>query len=102
MAQPFDTERLATAGEAVPVAERVQTVLDSGRVGAFSVSETGLLAYREGAGNRGGILTWVDRSGKRGTAVGEAARQTSFEFSPDRTRVAVVVQDQAGRGCLDL
>jgi Tol biopolymer transport system component len=95
MAQPFDTKRFATAGEAVPVAERVQTVLDSGRVGVFSVSETGLLAYREGAGNRGGILTWVDRSGKRGATVGEAARQTSLEFSPDRTRVAVVVQDQA-------
>jgi len=95
MAQPFDTERFATAGEAVPVAERVQTVLDSGRVGVFSVSETGLLAYREGAGARGGILTWVDRSGKRGTAVGEATRQTSFEFSPDRKRIAVVIQDQA-------
>jgi Tol biopolymer transport system component len=98
LAQPFDTRRLATAGEAVPVAERVQTVLDSGRVGAFSVSETGLLAYREGAASRGGILTWFDRSGKRGTAVGEAARQTLFEFSPDRTRVAAVVQDQAGAG----
>ncbi len=98
MAQRFDEERLATVGEAVPVAERVQTVLDSGRVGAFSVSETGLLAYREGAGSRGGILTWFDRSGTRGTAVGEAARQALFEFSPDRTRVAAVVQDQVGAG----
>jgi eukaryotic-like serine/threonine-protein kinase len=98
MAQRFDEERLATVGEAVPVAERVQTVLDSGRVGAFSVSETGLLAYREGAGSHGGILTWFDRSGNRGTAVGEVARQALFEFSPDRTRVAAVVQDQAGAG----
>ena len=73
MAQPFDTERLTTTGEAVPVAEQVQGVLNSGRVGAFSVSETGLLAYREGAGASGGILTWFDRSGKQGTTVGDAA-----------------------------
>jgi serine/threonine protein kinase len=47
MAQPFDAERLTTTGEAVPVAEQVQGVLNSGRVGAFSVSETGLLVYRK-------------------------------------------------------
>ena len=55
MAQPFDAERLTTTGEGVPVAEQVQGVLNSGSVGAFSVSETGLLAYREGAGASRGI-----------------------------------------------
>ena len=96
MAQPFDAERLTTTGEAVPVAEQVQGVLNSGRVGAFSVSETGLLAYREGAGARGAFLTWFDRSGKQGTAVGDAAGLNEFRFSPDRQRVAVAVQDRAG------
>ena len=96
MAQPFDAERLTTTGEAVPVAEQVQGVLNSGRVGAFSVSETGLLAYREGAGASGAFLTWFDRSGKQGTAVGDAARLNEFRFSPDRQRVAVAVQDRAG------
>ncbi len=96
MAQPFDAERLTTTGEAVPVAEQVQGVLNSGRVGAFSVSETGLLAYREGAGASGAFLTWFDRSGKQGTAVGDAARLNEFRFSPDGQRVAVAVQDRAG------
>ena len=96
MAQPFDAERLTTTGEAVPVAEQVEGVLNSGRVGAFSVSETGLLAYREGAGARGAFLTWFDRSGKQGTAVGDAVGLNEFRFSPDRQRVAVAVQDRAG------
>ena len=41
MAQRFDTERLTTGEEAAPVAEQVQGVLNSGKVGAFSVSKPG-------------------------------------------------------------
>ena len=96
MAQPFDTERWATTGEGVPVAERVQSVLGSGRVGVFSVSETGLLVYREASNSRGAVMTWFDRTGKQDTSVGEASRQDQIEFSPDRKQVAVVVQEQQG------
>jgi Tol biopolymer transport system component len=96
MAQPFDAERLTTTGEAVPVAEQVQGVLNSGRVGAFSVSETGLLVYREGVGASGAFLTWFDRGGKQGTAIGEAALLNEFRFSPDRQRIAVAIRDRAG------
>ena len=53
MAQPFDTDRLTTTGEPVPVAERVQSVLGSGRVGAFTASETGLIAYYGKLGRAG-------------------------------------------------
>ena len=93
MAQPFDTERLVTTGEGVPVAENVQRVLNSGRVGAFSVSNTGLLVYREGAGARGRVLTWFDRGGKQGTSVGDPAdiSQAGVQFSPDRKSVAAVM-----------
>ena len=42
LAQPFDLARLATAGEAVPVAEPVQP--DFGRA-RFSVSQSGVLVY---------------------------------------------------------
>ena len=80
----------------MPVAEQVEGVLNSGRVGAFSVSETGLLAYREGAGASGAFLTWFDRSGTQGTAVGDAAGLDEFRLSPDSQRVAVAVQDRAG------
>ena len=95
MAQPFDTDRLATTGEGVPVAERVQSVLGSGRVGVFTVSETGLVAYREAPAALA-VPTWFDRRGQPGTAVGDATRQDLFELSPDQTRVASVIQDPGG------
>ena len=47
MAQPFDPRRLALTGEAFPIAERIE--LTAGLVGAFSASETGVLAHQGGA-----------------------------------------------------
>ena len=80
----------------MPVAEQVQGVLNSGRVGVFSVSETGLLAYREGAGASGAFLTWFDRSGKQGATVADPALLNEFRISPNGQRVAVSVRDRAG------
>jgi len=91
MAQPFDPDRLVTTGDVVPLAEGVQTVLDSGRAGVFSLSETGLLLYRQGVGSRR-QLAWFDRTGKALGTVGEPdddLGQTT-ELSPDGRRVAVV------------
>ncbi len=93
MAQPFDPKRLVTTGEAVPAAEQVQTVLNSGTVGVFSVSETGMLAYRTGMAFGGLRLTWFDRSGKQGATVGEPADLVAFHFSPDRKSLAAAIQD---------
>ena len=89
MAQPFDTQRLATTGGAAPIGERVQTVLAGGSVGVFSVSRDGLLAYQTGAGATTQLLTWFDRSGKRVGTLGDAGEFASVEFSPDRKNVAV-------------
>ena len=95
MAQPFDAQRLTATAEAVPVAEQIETVLNSARVGAFSVSATGLLVYRQGAGSRGMVLTWFDRSGKQGRTLGDAATLGAFQFSPDRKSVAASIIDRA-------
>jgi serine/threonine protein kinase/Tol biopolymer transport system component len=92
MAQPFDPKRLVTTGEAAPAAEQIQTVLNSGTVGVFSVSETGMLAYRTGTAFGGFLLTWFDRSGKRGATVGEPADVVAFQFSPDRKSLAAAIQ----------
>jgi eukaryotic-like serine/threonine-protein kinase len=95
MAQPFDVQRLVTAGEAVPVAEQIETVLNSGRVGAFSVSATGLLVYRQGAGVGGEALTWFDRGGRQGAPLGDAAFFLGyFQFSPDRKSIAAGLGDR--------
>jgi serine/threonine protein kinase/Tol biopolymer transport system component len=93
MAQPFDAKRLATTAEAVPIAEQIQTVLNSGTVGVFSASETGMLAYHTGAGAGGLLLTWFDRNGKPGAALGEPANIIGFQFAPDRKSLAAAIQD---------
>jgi Tol biopolymer transport system component len=93
MAQPFDPKRLVTTGEAAPVAEQIQRVLNTGTVGVFTVSETGMLTYRSGAGFGGLLLTWFDRSGKQGSTVGEPADIFAFNFSPDRKSLAAAIQE---------
>ena len=96
MAQPFDTERLVTTGEAVPVAEQVETLLNSGTIGAFSVSYSGLLAYH-GSKQAGDdpILTWFDRSGKQVATLGDPKNIGTLKFSPDRKRLAAAISDRA-------
>jgi Tol biopolymer transport system component len=94
-----------TTGEAVPLAEGVQTVLGSGRVGVFSASDTGVLLYRQGAGARR-QLTWFDRNGKAVGTVGEPADDLDGypELSPDGRRVAVdrTVQGNSDVWLIDL
>ena len=89
MAQPFDAQHLATTGDALPIGERVQSVLGAGAVGVFSVSRDGLLAYQTGSGGSAPQLTWFDRKGKPVGMLGEPGDIGSLEFSPDRKSVAV-------------
>jgi serine/threonine protein kinase len=95
MAQPFDAKRLATTGDAVPMAEQVASVgVDA--VGLFSATSTGLLAYQAGAGAGGRSLTWFDRSGKPEGTLGDAGDFRTLEFSPDRKSLAASVADASG------
>jgi eukaryotic-like serine/threonine-protein kinase len=95
MAQRFDLGRLELIGDPVPLAERVETVGGAGAVGAFAVSETGLLAYQAGGGDLRSQLTWFDRAGNQLATVGALADQMSLELSPNGTRLAVSVLDPA-------
>jgi hypothetical protein len=94
MAQPFDEKRLATTGDAVPVAEQVTSIYPGMRaVGMFAVSQEGLLAYQTvPMGSQ--QLTWFDRSGKPVGTLGDAGEIWSVDFSPDRKRVAVTLRGQ--------
>src|SRR5207302_3316036 len=66
LAQPFDLKTAATTGDPVPVADHVTRNFQG--LLAFSVSDTGVLAYGIGPASTGagGVvqLTWVDRQGK--------------------------------------
>ena len=85
MAQEFDTETFKLAGEPHLVADPVSA---TGSNGAMDVaaSANGLLLYA--ASNAVSQLTWLDRSGKPLTVVGEPGDWQTFRLSPDGRRVA--------------
>jgi serine/threonine protein kinase/Tol biopolymer transport system component len=95
MAQPFDPKRLATTGDAVPVAEQIGQALGDA-VGLFSAATTGLLTYQAGAGVADLRLTWFDRSGKPAGTLGDAGNYRTLAFSPDRKNLAASVVDASG------
>jgi len=107
MAQPFDAERLELIGDAVPIAEGVAIGGQQGAAGAFTVSQSGILAYQTGpagiaSGDPTGLgvstrLIWLDRSGKQIGVLGEPARFGNLQLAPDGKRLAVSVGDLAER-----
>jgi hypothetical protein len=92
MAQPFDIERLELTGDPVPIAEQVAEGGLTGAAGAFSVSDTGLLAYQ--SGTILSRLVWFDRTGMQLGVVGDDADYDDVKLSPDETRVGVTMPDQ--------
>ncbi len=97
-ARALDPSNLEWRGEPVRIADSLAFNSSIGRT-TFSVSETGVLAYR--TGGAGGValkqLTWFDREGNRLGTVGPPAFTTSLAFSPDEKRVAVTRVDEAER-----
>jgi len=96
MAQPFDLRSLRTSGEAEPVAEGVERFLDLVTVGAFTASNSGLLAYQTGPADPRKQLTWFDRTGKRIKTLGDARAFFSIELSPDGRTLAASAPDALG------
>jgi Tol biopolymer transport system component len=94
VAHPFDLERLKLRGEPVPLVEDVQIAGagSTGVAGAFSVSDTGLLAYQTGF-TVPSQLAWFDRSGERTATLGDRADHADVSLSPDDSRVAVSILD---------
>jgi Tol biopolymer transport system component len=96
VAQPFDVGRLELGGAPASLVDHIQTTGTSGSdvAGAFTVSETGLLAYQTGSVVRS-QLTWFDRAGTRLATLGDQADYVDVALSPDDTRVAVSLLDLA-------
>ena len=93
--QPFDTKKLELSGDPTPVAEQVAT--SSLGVSAVSVSENGVLVYRNGPGAGGNVqLAWLDRTGKVVEAFGAPGGYRGVDISPDGKRVAVHRHDGNG------
>jgi eukaryotic-like serine/threonine-protein kinase len=90
LAQTFDTKRSRLTGEPVQVAQNIAHNLVTGGA-AFSVSDTGLLAYRTVGDTE---LVWFDRTGKHLETLGPPGHLAEPALSPNGTRVAVTVLDQ--------
>jgi Tol biopolymer transport system component len=96
LAQPFDAARRQTVGDPVVVAQDVSSNPVTGAA-PFSVSTTGVLAFRSGTLAALTQLALVDRSGKQLGTIGERADQTALELSPDGARLAINVFDPSKR-----
>jgi eukaryotic-like serine/threonine-protein kinase len=87
MAQPFDARRMELQGMPVPVAENVQITWY--HTGVFSVSGSGVLAYRTASASGTFQLAWFDRHGKTLSTVGPPGTDTAVVLSPDGKRAVV-------------
>ena len=90
LAHRFNVTRGEVSGQGIPIAQPVGTREGTFR-DLFSVSDTGVLAYRVGTGARR-QLTWVDRFGKPTGLVGspDDAVPSAPELSPDERRVVLM------------
>ena len=87
LAQELDSDGPSTIGRAVPIAERLAT-LSNLTIGSFSASQNGVLAYEteEAVPSQ---LTWVDRTGRALSPVGDPGLYRDVSLSPDGETVAV-------------
>jgi Tol biopolymer transport system component len=102
MAQRFEVEELALQGEPTQIAEGLRTN-PTGVYAAFSVSQTGVLAYVIGSPGDQlsdpamSQLTWYDRGGRRLETIGEPGVYRGIALSSD-ARIAVHRHDAPDRG----
>ena len=93
-AVPFDEERLAIAGESVPVLEEIMT-FSTGSAN-FALSANGSLVYapstKDVATPR--MLVWVDRQGRETPLTAPPRSYAAARISPDGTRIALDIRDQ--------
>jgi Tol biopolymer transport system component len=92
MAQAFDVERLDLVGDPMPIAEDVTIGGGSGATGAYTISDTGMLAYHTGIGDRSRLM-WFDRTGQLLGSVGDEAHYGDLQLSPDGKRASVSLPD---------
>ncbi len=91
MVQPFDASRLATTGEAFPVAENIANPQNY-RLGDFSVSLEGTLVYQKGQTGLNQVEV-RDAEGREIGTVGDAAAIDGFRLSPDGALLVEQVSD---------
>ena len=95
VAHPFEPDTPRVSGDPIPTRERVDQYLETGNA-TFSISDTGVLAYRNSIEGATSQLVWVDRKGTQLGTIGSPANYRNPRLSPDGARVAVEVVDRTG------
>jgi len=93
-ARPFDEKQMEFTGEAIKILERVP-VTPTGRA-PFTVSMTGVLAYREYPISPPAELRWVTGQGHERTTAVAPAQYLGFTLSPDSQRIIFSRVDSTG------
>jgi serine/threonine-protein kinase len=94
-AVPFDAERLALTGEAVPVLQELAASATDGS-GGYAVSHTGTLVYlRRAEWAAPSRVLWVGRDGTEQGVVAQDARWSEPRLSPDGRRIALTRSDSS-------
>jgi len=97
-AVPFDLERLAVTGPAMPVVDSVAMNPSDGAA-AFDVSENGTLAYLPVSSYVSDVqVVLVDRQGHESLALPAADRYQHPRLSPDGSRIAVDIRSANSLG----
>jgi Tol biopolymer transport system component len=86
-AYPIDLGTLTLSGPPVPIAEGVGKAGPG--IAAYSVSETGVLAYWTGTGVPTSQLTWRGRDGAVAGSVGPPGGYTALALAPDESEIVV-------------
>jgi eukaryotic-like serine/threonine-protein kinase len=94
MAMPFDPQRLAVTGAALPVVEGVLQSQSNGDA-QYSFSGTGSLVYVPGVAQATQLkFVWVSRNGAEQAVAAPARAYVNPRISPDGRRVAVGITEQ--------
>ena len=97
VAQKFDAASLTLDGDPIPVGEGLGS--DTVGLASFSVSRTGVLAFRGGE-LQGARLVWLDRSGRELSVVDAPAEYRDVSISPDGGRLVYDLGDGGSSGDL--
>ncbi len=90
---PFDSSKGVVTGNATEVANFI-SVQPATYYAALTAATNGTLVYSTTPGAALSVLTWMDRSGKVLSSLGDPAVQFNPTISPDGSRVAVDISDQ--------
>ena len=93
VAQPFDADLRSSTGEPRPLVDGISSFV-AGPLAFFSTSDDSAVIYHRPVDNPS-QLTWVDRSGRGLSTVGDPGLISNFRISPDEHRL---VADKGERG----